>query len=719
MHTFYKVLQKNTLRKKICVFLCALCTASLVVLSNANAAEYICETKVYVSCKETYYLSDCGEEGNFKPTGGDSDLCISCPDKHSCAGGTACPVRTTLDVTCVAGQYIQKNATTCSSCPAGSFCKGGTYTIAAGGATEAVGATACAKGSYSEGGTSTCTACDGGKTTSGTGQTSCQACSNNANVATWVATSWSSDNTVSNLCTVDTCSAGSFKGNNQCTQCEAGTYSSGGAATSCTDCAAGTYQGEKGQSSCNDCTGRTKYSGKKATECSTVDEKNGYYTTGCDGSGNKCTGQAQCTGAKYCSGGVQYNCPAQTDGWTRGTANGWTKASDCNQIRNATSISSYCSAGQLKQTGKDSTSWNPISVSLEFEAKPGSYVSGTGANTTCKQCEKGYISIGGKITSCTACGTGKYQDETGQSSCKDCTAIANSTWQEHSGYTSNTCPFTCVGDYTPDPDNRQCNTCNRSQSCPKGYGDNTYDTCESETPEDNCKANCQPGTYVAVEYGACIPVPSTAKGYAAQHYVAYGAKSPTLSSCPGDATGNDEGASEVTQCYIDCPETKTINNGTTTFASGHVYYLSSSGNYDNDQCSYMVNCNARYGANSTDATKNPSCTWCENGYYSAGGNAQCTSCSNAPKTHATYTTNGTKNDDCGWQCNAGYYKSGTSCTSCPDGSTAVPVTSIAGANDTVQGCFISPLVNNNPTKITDSTGTFKYKSDATSYCYHN
>ena len=141
-----------------------------------------------------------------------------------------------------------------------------------------------------------------------------------------------------------------------------------------------------------------------------------------------------------------------------------------------------------------------------------------------------------------------------------------------------------------------------------------------------------------------------------------------------------------------------------------------------------MNCDPSYGAQNekgenTHNTNNPMCTLCKDGYYSPGGNKQCTSCTNAPDTHATYTSNSTDNN-CPWQCDAGYYRvkktsvstsTGTttttySCPECPNGSTAVPVTSTPGANDSIKGCYISSIkANKDPVRVTDSTGTFEYR----------
>ncbi|MDR3208236.1 MAG: InlB B-repeat-containing protein, partial [Rickettsiales bacterium] len=68
----------------------------------------------------------------------------------------------------------------------------------------------------------------------------------------------------------------------------------------------------------------------------------GYYSTG--GTDTTRTGQSQCSGAYWCSGGVQTECPAQTTGWTRNTGAGWTAFGSCNETKTGTAISAYCNA---------------------------------------------------------------------------------------------------------------------------------------------------------------------------------------------------------------------------------------------------------------------------------------------------------------------------------------------------------------------------------------
>ena len=130
--------------------------------------------------------------------------------------------------------------------------------------------------------------------------------------------------------------------------------------------------------SCSACTGRTKYSPAGASSCKTV--SSGYYTTGCNTSGNNCTGQAQCTGATYCVSGVKNNCPS---GYTANTTAGKTSASQC-QIscaagtRVATKNAACTSpAGNWISTAATTTNYGQISLVTYCPA--GFYAAGTTA----------------------------------------------------------------------------------------------------------------------------------------------------------------------------------------------------------------------------------------------------------------------------------------------------------------------------------------------------
>ena len=77
---------------RFCAFL-----SVLFFTGNLMAAGYTCSTTGrYTSCKEGYYMSDCGSTAanwtgqTVSSTNGNS--CIACPDGYACEGGNVCPV---------------------------------------------------------------------------------------------------------------------------------------------------------------------------------------------------------------------------------------------------------------------------------------------------------------------------------------------------------------------------------------------------------------------------------------------------------------------------------------------------------------------------------------------------------------------------------------------------------------------------------------------------
>ena len=147
--------------------------------------------------------------GQFLPA--DGLACASCPSNATCGGGTyeynatqpqgitvnypvtsnqanLCSneypdVMALFDVNeynCTAGQYLPANGIECATCPADSYCGGGTYTF---NETNAQGATACDTGAHSPAGASSASQCVMGYTcTSGQylpkNTTTCVACPN-------------------------------------------------------------------------------------------------------------------------------------------------------------------------------------------------------------------------------------------------------------------------------------------------------------------------------------------------------------------------------------------------------------------------------------------------------------------------------------------------------------------------------------------------------------
>ena len=131
-------------------------------------------------------------------------------------------------------------------------------------------------------------------------------------------------------------------------------------------------------------------------------------------------------------------CPAPESTWTQGTGTGWTVITQCSETKNATDISSYCSGGQIKKMANNDGTWGDSTISVAFEAAPGSIVSGQ----TCTQCTGATYSAGGEATSCSPCPQG-YTDDTsvGKSANTQCCLYTN---QKEYIATANQSPVPCI-----------------------------------------------------------------------------------------------------------------------------------------------------------------------------------------------------------------------------------------------------------------------------------
>jgi hypothetical protein len=202
------------------------------------------------------------------------------------------------------------------------------------------------------------------------------------------------------------CPAGTYQdeiGQSSCKTCIAGKYqhnnsednSGEGSIGPCYECASGTYQDEVGQFSCKTCVGG-KYSDAGQSSCkSCVGGK--YSDAG--------TGQITENVCKSCVGG---------------------KYSDAGTGQITESVCKSCIDGTYSIAGASSCPFNANSC------PPGSYASGV----ACDACGTGkYQDQSGQTSeySCKSCGTGQYNNQQGQSSCKTC---ASGQFQNQSGHSS-------------------------------------------------------------------------------------------------------------------------------------------------------------------------------------------------------------------------------------------------------------------------------------------
>ena len=367
-------------------------------------------------------------------------------------------------------------------------------------------------------------------------------------------------------------------------------------------CEPGYYKNSSG--TCSDCGGNAYYCPGDNRRYS-VDS--GYYSTG--GTSTTRTGQSQCTGATYCSGGVKNNCPSQTSGWTRNGGTGWTLYTQCNQTRAATSASSYCSAGTLKQNATSATAWGETTVSSALSAKAGAYVNGT----TCSQCTANDYCTGGTAER-KDCPSGYPNSAAGSDAITDCYSNTKSRpWT--GGMVNGDVPTNCS-------EVTEWGTCSKSACEYVAYSNS------AGTADGTLKSGCASNSANCTRQVASVTAKS---GY-------YDAGT-TCSACPdgypNSANGNEGGN---TKCYA-------------SVSGGH--YIGTKNSATQSECvggTYKAAHTVYYGSTS-------SCAVCGTNQYSDDGASSCTAC----KTSAGYGNSGTTADShdgvasCKVTCDAGEY----------------------------------------------------------------
>lgn len=491
-------------------------------------------------------------------------------------------------------------------------------------------------------------------------------------------------------------------------------------------CAAGTYKagsGTQASASCSACSGRTKYQNLTGqSSCKTV--SSGYYTTGCNTSGNNCTGQSQCTGATYCSGGVQNSCPAQTSGWTRNGGTGWTSYTQCNQTRAATSVSSYCSAGQLKQTATSATAWGASNISTAFQAKAGAYVNGQ----TCSQCTADNYCTGGTAAP-TDCPSGYPNSAAGAGAITSCYSNSKSrawTGSQVNGAVPANCSAVTEWGTCSEP---ACSYVAYANSAGTGDG-----TIKSGCSTNN--ANCtKPVVAVSADAG-------------------YYDAGTTCSACPsGYPNSDDDNEGGITKCYsntksrpwgggqISCATPTGCSDSTcntcTLPACSYVAYSNSTGSADgtiksgcstnSEDCQQTVkSVTAKAGRyvsgitcpacavgtfQGTDDSTATSCTVCAaNTYAASTGMSACTACPSGYSTSGTAASNHDAKSDCSITCAAGtrVVTADAACTT-PTGSWYTASHSVTAGSTTpaatVKACLTNYSTPNTTTRTDHDAST--------------
>ena len=249
---------------------------------------------------------------------------------------------------------------------------------------------------------------------------------------------------------ITSCNAGQYLSNGQCNDCAVGYYSNGGNVTSCTPCDPGKYASQPGSTSCSPCNGNGQYSAAGAEFCSDCDngtvDANHTTCTPCASGMIPNANHTDCEPSPITSCNVKYACG-------EGSAKSGATLVYNNQSSPFTvkDVDSLCNA----PNGKEFNGWNPTATAgdqytctgatVEFTAQwtnttpngttcdAGQYVS---TNGQCANCEAGYYSNGGTVTSCTPCSDG-YYSAAGAESCTPCAAGTTSN-PTHTDCTGNT-----------------------------------------------------------------------------------------------------------------------------------------------------------------------------------------------------------------------------------------------------------------------------------------
>ena len=420
---------------------------------------------------------------------------------------------------CTEGQY--RFGSICLDCLAGSYCDGNTKTECAAGKWSAASAhqcTECLAGKFSDtpGATdeNACTDCAAGTTYSGAGADECTACT------TCAAGSYQTTECVPDTNTVCTpCPEGRFcTGGTNNQECPAGKWSAA-SAHQCTECLAGKFSATLGaidESTCTECP-----AGKFSATLGAIDESTCIDCPAGEESEQGASACTECPDGKVSGGGeVCTACaPGKFEEYNNKLCETCPEGSYQDQSGKQTCIpcadNKYSVAGSNDKTACVCPAGTYLKIETDWEAPEANSCPGDGymdsggwdgwssdqcesachANSDCNyfsylyndRCDF-YKSCDGdgenipymyKVERvCTACESGKYQDETGQTSCKVCATEVSTNRDK-----CTTCP---VGKYSE----------NGCQSCPSGS------FCDGNT-----KTDCPAGTYSATDESTCTECP--------------------------------------------------------------------------------------------------------------------------------------------------------------------------------------------------------------------
>lgn len=476
-----------------------------------------------------------------------------------------------------------------------------------------------------------------------------------------------------------TCAGGTSCPKLNSVTCSAGYYLKANA-TSCSPCGGNNYY----------CKGGTFNVSSSAQGRNTV--SSGYYSTG--GTSTTRTGQSQCTGATYCSGGVQNSCPAQTSGWTRNGGTGWTSYTQCNQTRAATSVSSYCSAGQLKQTATSATAWGASTISTAFQAKAGAYVNGT----TCSQCTTDNYCTGGTAAP-KDCPSGYPNSAAGAGAITSC--YSNSKSRAWTGsQTACTKPTGCY--------EVTCNSCSNPACSYVAYANS------AGTGDGTIKSGC------STNNASCTQTVNTVTANAGRYVSGI--------TCPACAVGtfqgsNDSTATSCTVCAANTYAASTGMSACTACPSGYSTSGTAASNHD-----AKSDCSITCAAGTRVVTADAACTTPTGSWYTASHSVTAGSTTPTETVKACLTNYSTPNTttrtdhdastDCKISCAAGTRITAANATSCttPAGNWYVGAHSVAqGSISSYSNCLTNYTISGTAAANHDTASDCKISCGGGSY----
>ncbi len=597
----------------------------MLSVSVAGAAGYSCPTyKKYTSCNAGYYLNG--------TTAGNS--CSSCPSGCTCAGGTNAPVCCT---------------NTCTSTPNSSSTSSGS---------ESCGIT---NGAGTRSYTNTCNGYyTGGDNCTG----SCTGCS-----------SWGRTST--GTCYVSSCNSGYTNSNNSCV-----------CTTPCTSVA--------NRASTQSCTRSCSVSGGTCSYSGAYQICAGNYTNGdCSSAGASCSG---CSSWGTCTGGTRYiTCPAGT--YWNGSACG-----SCPSGSYCPGFSSVAEGNLSNGYGLNSCSNKPANSE---------YVGSATANSCPWSCNAGYYgSSANGNTSCAACGSGNYcTGGTNRATCastvksgsptpESIVSLSSGSWSDYEHAVSSSdciCNWylsdstriqylnqtTCyngpsgnnythydwcrTGYYASDPLNFNdwYNICTACTNAPANATYTSYSTPSSMyAVEDNCPWQCNANYYKSgSSCAACSSVSFTETGTDSESTTG-GTRSRSKSrTCY--RTTSPAGSTSASACTgsASCGD---WSYGAWTYSCETGYTATASGCSCNTVCTSVANRSSTTSCTPSNSVANAYSVSCPAGTKTCNGNYTNSACSSAGASCTGCSSYGVCSTSCvAASCNDGYYLSSGACAGCP------------------------------------------------------